>query len=303
MVTCFLTPDDASTFTYPPELSGDIHDWVFDTSEFRVEEAAKLELLADMHAMIARRFTLAREWLVRDDWDLFMLVEMASDRAHHAFWRYMDETHPRHVAGHALTNAIADIYAALDVELGRLLDTVDADFLVVSDHGACAMRNGFAINDWLATNGWLVLRDTSRRSFSADNVDWSRTSAWADGGYVGRVHFNMRGREPMGIVEDSDALAEAIMRAEAPVPLEVKKCSDTYAALNGYAPALLVEAGGLETRCIGSTGHRSLVIRDNDTGPDDANHGRDGVIVSSCNAVASRASLYDVAPLVRSKLI
>ena len=300
MVTCFLTPDDAPAFTYPAQLSREIADYRFDTPEFRVGDEEKLALRDAMHAMIDRRFALARDWIGRNDWDLFMMVEMASDRAHHAFYRFADPTHPRHVAGHVLEDAIADIYAHLDDELGRLLGRVDAEFLVVSDHGACAMRNGFAINDWLVANGWLTLKKHGR--FTADNVDWSRTSAWADGGYVGRVHFNMRGREPQGIVEDAEALARAIAAADAPVPLVVKRCADLYSSLNGFAPALLVEAGGLETRCIGSTGHASLMVRDNDTGPDDANHGRDGIVVSSSKAFASRASIYDIAPFVREKL-
>ncbi|MBC7793783.1 MAG: hypothetical protein H7Z43_08745 [Clostridia bacterium] len=162
------------------------------------------------------------------------------------------------------------------------------------------MRGGFALNDWLVVHGWLVLK--SDAPYSPDNVDWSRTSAWADGGYVGRVHFNMRGREPMGIVEDAEALAQAIAAADAPVPLVVKRCDATYSTLSGYPPALLVEAGGLEIRCLGSTGHASLVVRDNDTGPDDANHGRDGVVVSSSTHFGAEASIYDIAPFVREQM-
>ena len=300
MVTCFLTPDDAATFTHPPELSRDMAGYAFDTPAYRVDEAEKLELAGAMHRVIDQHFDLARDWLAADDWDLFMLVEMASDRAHHAFWRYMDPTHPRFVAGHALGDAIADVYAHLDERLGRVLNDVDAEFLVVSDHGGCAMRGGFALNDWLIANGWLVLK--SDAPFSPDNVDWTHTSAWADGGYVGRVHFNVRGREPSGIVDDTEALTRAISSADAPVPLVVKRCDEVYSALNGYAPSLLVEAGALEMRCLGSTGHDELVVRDNDTGPDDANHGRDGIVVSSSKRFSARASIYDIAPFVRERL-
>jgi predicted AlkP superfamily phosphohydrolase/phosphomutase len=291
LVTCFLTPDDAEAFTYPAELTGEVrgHGYVFDTPEFRVGDAsAKAALADDIARMIERRFALARDWLARDDWDLFMMVEMGTDRAHHAFWLTPER--------------IEAIYAQVDAELGKTLAHVrpDDEVLVVSDHGACALKGGFAINDWLARHGLLALKSRERRRFSADNVDWSRTSAWADGGYVGRIHVNLKGREPLGLVTDPARLLERIQSLPADVPLVFTKPEDVYKSVRGYPPALMVEAGNLEYRCLASTGHLHGVVAANDTGPDDANHGRDGVLVSKSDITA--ASLYDIAPLVKSWL-
>ena len=46
--------------------------------------------------MTAERFKLARYLLETKDWDLFTMVEMGSDRLHHAFWRFWDKTHPKY---------------------------------------------------------------------------------------------------------------------------------------------------------------------------------------------------------------
>ncbi len=304
LISCFLTPDDEAIFTHPESLSDDIrrHGYVFDTPEFRVTEDAKANLLADILGMVERRFALARQWLAKDDWDLFMMVEMGSDRAHHAFWRYLDSEHPAHVAGHGLENAILEVYRALDRELERLFSLLRSDdrLLVVSDHGACGMYGGFAINDWLATHGFLSLRPGARGSFTPEQVDWSHTSAWADGGYVGRIHVNQRGREPQGIVAEADvaALLAAISMTPAPVKLRFAAPSAIYNATRGFAPALQVEASDLHVRCLGSLGHPTLMVASNDTGPDDANHDRYGVLMSNHRIEGDGATLYDIAPTV-----
>jgi predicted AlkP superfamily phosphohydrolase/phosphomutase len=163
------------------------------------------------------------------------------------------------------------------------------------------MVGGFAINDWLAKNGFLTLVPGARGAFSADQVDWRRTSAWADGGYVGRIHFNVEGREPLGVVlpRDVDALADTIARTPAPVPLRFGKPRAMYRATNGFAPALQVEAAELTMRCLASVGHDQLISAANDGGPDDANHGRDGVVLSPQRlALGDAPDLYDVTPTV-----
>src|SRR5262249_9027159 len=44
-------------------------------------------------------------------------------------------------------------------------------------------------------------------------------------------------------------------------------------------PDLLVYFGDLYWRSVGSIGHGSLYTYDNDTGPDDANHAQDGLVI------------------------
>ena len=55
------------------------------------------------------------------------------------------------------------------------------------------------------------------------------------------------------------------------------KPQDVYPEVRGVAPDLIVYFGDLEWRSVGSVGNRSIYTYENDTGPDGANHDRDGV--------------------------
>jgi predicted AlkP superfamily phosphohydrolase/phosphomutase len=71
--------------------------------------------------------------------------------------------------------------------------------------------------------------------------------------------------------------------------------------VNGVAPDLLVYLGDLRYRALGSIGHPTFLVRENDRGPDSANHAQHGVLVMR-DGLGPRAlalpSLYDVAPTV-----
>jgi predicted AlkP superfamily phosphohydrolase/phosphomutase len=32
-------------------------------------------------------------------------------------------------------------------------------------------------------------------------IDWSKTKAWGGGGYYARIFFNVKGREPQGVIK------------------------------------------------------------------------------------------------------
>ena len=68
------------------------------------------------------------------------------------------------------------------------------------------MVGGFCINEWLVEQGLLVLTEPvgSPTPIASAPVDWSRTVAWADGGYYARVFLNVAGREPRGVVAPAD---------------------------------------------------------------------------------------------------
>jgi len=113
--------------------------------------------------------------------------------------------------------------------------------------------------------------------------------AWGDGGYYGRCFLNVKGREPQGIIEPARYEAtrdELIAKLEAaPGPdgeslgTRVFKPQDVYPEVQGVAPDLIVYFGDLEWRSVGSVGNPSIYTYENDTGPDGANHDRDGVFV------------------------
>jgi predicted AlkP superfamily phosphohydrolase/phosphomutase len=318
----FLAPDTGSDYTYPPELKHEIRDvvgdYLFDTRDFRTED--KERLLAEIYTMTRQRFALARHLATTKPWDFFVMVEMGPDRIHHAFWKYFDPKHPKYVAGNPLEHAIRDYYVALDAEIGTLLSVLEPDtrVLIVSDHGAKRMDGGICFNQWLIQEGYLVLKEPVHEvtKFSPALVDWSRTRAWGDGGYYGRLFLNVRGREPQGTVSPTEVeslRAELTTRLEAlddesgvPIGTRVFRPEHTYAAVKNVAPDLIVYFGDLHWRSVGSIGHPSVWTHDNDTGPDDANHAQQGIFLmanagdqnSGGSGRRAGLSLYDVAPTV-----
>jgi predicted AlkP superfamily phosphohydrolase/phosphomutase len=319
MVGCFLTPSIESNYTYPPELKQEIakvvHPYMVDCPDFRTED--KKRLLDDIYRMTEKRFTLARHFLRTKPWDFFMMVEMGTDRIHHAFWKFTDASHSKYEAGNSWENVIRDYYEYVDGQIGQLLKDVpeDATVLVVSDHGAKAMDGGICINEWLIKQGYLVLREYPKKPtrFAELPVDWSRTKAWSEGGYYARVFLNVQGREPQGIIPRSeyeafrDKLAreiEAIPDERGrPIGTKVLKPQQLYRKVNGVAPDLFAYFGQLRWRSVGTVGLNTVQTFENDTGPDDANHAEEGIYIIAGPGISAGKrwdgpQLMDIAPTI-----
>src|SRR5690606_3367353 len=155
--------------------------------------------------MSRKHFEVIRHLMTNHEWDYFQFVEIGLDRVHHGFWQYFDPQHVLYEAGNPYENVIPDYYRHLDEEIGRLLELVDDDtaIAIVSDHGAQRLDGGFCVNEWLIRQGLLVLNEYPAEitPFSKLDVDWSRTRVWSEGGYYARVFFNVRGREPQGVID------------------------------------------------------------------------------------------------------
>ncbi len=82
---------------------------------------------------------------------------------------------------------------------------------------------------------------------------------------------------------------------------------ELYPEVRGVAPDLIVYFGDLRWRAVGSLGlGQGLYTFENDTGPDDANHSEQGVLVLAGEGVAhgrqDGLSIYDVAPTLQALL-
>jgi predicted AlkP superfamily phosphohydrolase/phosphomutase len=319
-VSCFLTPPSASSWAFPAELETEILDelgegngYIFDIPDFR--RAGYDVALEQMFAMTERRFRVGRRLALDKPWDFFILCEIAPDRLHHVFWQHWDPTHPLHEPGNPYESSFQDYYRFLDDEVGKLLDALpeDAITIVMSDHGARPMMGGLCFNDWLIRERYLAVEAYPSHVIPIRDaaIDWSQTVAWGDGGYYGRLFLNVKGREPQGIVEPAryeevreeiGAKLEALPGPDGePLGTKVLKPQEVYPEVRGVAPDLLVYFGDLAWRSIGSIGNRSLYTYENDTGPDGANHDRDGVFAMAGlpgqpTGETSGLSLVDVGP-------
>lgn len=173
----------------------------------------------------------ALPWAIeRVEADCVEIVWPHVDRAQHFFWKFRGTDHP-------LAGAIEEVYAAMDAATGALIDAFpQADVMVVSDHGAGELKGDINVGAWLANSGWAVAGE-KRRSGAAELAwalppslrrlgrrlspglarkamgarlagqlgafDWSRTTAFM--GFHSDLWLNLKGREPQGIVDPSDA--------------------------------------------------------------------------------------------------
>jgi predicted AlkP superfamily phosphohydrolase/phosphomutase len=318
LISCFITPpgSDKDT-TYPAGLKREIEDrfgpYIFDVV-FRTDD--RDHILREIYAMTEKRFEVM-EWLVEaKPWDLFMFVEIGVDRMHHAFWKYMDRDHHLYEPGNKYETAILEYYKHLDGRVGRLIDKAGGDtvVLVVSDHGAKGMKGAFCVNEWLIEQGDLVVRERPSKPTSVDDleIDWSKTKAWAWGGYYARVFLNVEGREPRGIIppedyeKERDDLLARLKAVRGPKgeawDTEVIKPQEHYEVLEGEYPDLMVYFDDLSWRSAGTLGHGTMFLAENDTGPDDAVHAKDGIYIL-CDPRGGRtgeadADILDIAPTV-----
>jgi predicted AlkP superfamily phosphohydrolase/phosphomutase len=323
MISCFLTPDTKrSQYTYPAELKEEIEGlvgrYMVDVEDFRTQD--KERLLRDIEEMTEKRFRVAEHLLESKPWDLFFMVEMGTDRLHHGFWRFTDPEHRLHEPGNRFEGAMLDYYRALDAKIARLLRFADDDtaVLIVSDHGAKRIDGGICVNEWLRREGYLALREepAEAKPLKPDMVDWSRTTAWGEGGYYCRISLNVAGREPQGTVAQDDyerVRAELKTKLEAlgdqegrPIGTIAHRAEDLYQERNGVPPDLLVYFGDLLWRSVGLVGTEEVHVFENDTGPDDANHAPEGLYVLAGGGVEQgppeERTLFDIAPTLLSLL-
>jgi len=322
LISCFITPDSNSEYTSPPELKQEIEALVgpypFDV-EFRTDQ--RDQLLTDLNEMTEKHFRVIEHLLTTRDWDFFMFVEIGSDRVHHAFWKYFDKTHSKYEQGNQYEDVVSNYYRKLDKHIGRLLELVPSDtvIVVVSDHGAKAMRGAFCINEWLIQQGYLVLKEkpTTVIDLGKADVDWSKTRAWGWGGYYARIFFNVKDREPNGIIDQNqfeierDKLARKLMEIRDPdgrqMDTHVYKPEDLYPVSIGDRPDLLVYFDDLFWRSAGTIGHGSLYLSENDTGPDDSVHAHNGIFIIYDPQVqpigkVSDMSILDISPTLLEKM-
>ena len=296
-VSCFITPSADRPFTNPPELKEEVlkaagGKYIFDVT-FRTEDREGIK--KELFEMTEKRFDVAEYLAKTKPWQFFMMHEIGFDRLHHAFWKYFDKTHPKFVEGNRYQNIDLEYYTMVDGRIGRLMEVFgdDCATMVMSDHGSKAMHGAFCVNQWLAQEGYLKLKSmpTQQTDLEKAEVDWTLTKAWGWGGYYARIFFNVKGREPNGVIEKSDLekeKAELVRKIGTikddkgkPMLNRALEPDSLYGEATGDKPDLMVYFDDLNWRSAGTLGHDSLYLHENDTGPDDSVHAMDGVFMMS----------------------
>jgi predicted AlkP superfamily phosphohydrolase/phosphomutase len=189
-------------------------------NEDRMDEGTFME---DLYKAFDDRRRVILSRLAARNWDVLVGVIESTDRVQHMMWRLMDPAHPMYDAALAAQygDAILKVYERADQFVGEVVSRLDpgTEILIVSDHGFHSWRKAVNLNTWLVQQGYMVLQGQEPGEKKLDdlfgagqfweNVDWSRTRAYAMG--LGQIYFNLRGRESRGIVSpgaEAAALAD-----------------------------------------------------------------------------------------------
>lgn len=195
-------------------------------NEDRMDEQTFME---DLNKAFDDRANVILSRLEARNWDLLVGVIEATDRVQHMFWRLEDPTHPMYDASLVpqFGDAIRRTYERSDRFVGEVMKRLEpgTTLIIVSDHGFHSWRKAVNLNTWLVQQGYMAITGQSVDKKLDDlfgggefweNVDWSRTKAYAMG--LGQIYFNMRGRESQGIVSPgqeyqqlADELSTALM--------------------------------------------------------------------------------------------
>ena len=277
-ISDFMTPR-GRPWTYPPELANEIGEYIFDV-EYRTER--KEEAFAQLVKMVELRFRVAERLLERS-WDVFVLHEIGTDRAHHLFQRFWDFDHPLYEPGNPHEDKIPRLYALVDELFGRLRKRLgNAEVLVISDHGNQAQRGVLAFNQLLAEWGFLEFSREPARGEDVDAVvDWGRSKAVAWGGYYARVFVNVGGEERYDVIRELKRRLRHIKAPWGHISAVAYEPRELYRAVRGDAPDLMVYFDGLRVRPVQSVGYESPWLEGNDRRPDDSLHSFDGFYAAS----------------------
>ncbi len=292
MISCFITPSVDSEYTYPKKLKEEIkkmfNGYIFDVT-YRSDKRDKVK--NDLWIMTKKHFKVIK-YLINKPWDLFFFVEIGIDRVQHAFWGFMDKEHHKYVPGNKYENVIKDYYKLVDVLIGELLKEIPKDTVIitVSDHGAKRMKGAFVVNQWMIEKGYLkLLKENIPKGTELNQVkvDWSKTIAWGWGGYYARIFLNVKGRDPKGVIDPKDyehyrdELKEELSKIKGPNgerwDNKIFKPEELYPVIKGDPPDLIAYFDNLYWRSAGTLGWRTMYLRENDRGPDDAVHDWYGV--------------------------
>ena len=220
--------------SYPADFAGDLYKkignfrtlgWAEATwalNEGRMDEKTFMD---DLMVAFDDRAKVILHRIDAKDWDLLIGVIESTDRVQHMMWRFIDPKHPLHDAALAsqFGDSIERVYKRADDFVGEVVRRVGptVPVMIVSDHGFHSWRKAVNLDTWLVQNGYMVLKgqqpgdkklaDLFGGGTFWENVDWSRTRAYAMG--LGQIYFNLRGRESQGIVSpgaEAKALADEL---------------------------------------------------------------------------------------------
>ncbi len=255
LIAGFGTPDESSNkFVYPENYMDPLREklgqYILDLNWVEYDTKGISALLEDAHKMTRNRTDYGKHILAQENWDLYMLCYVITDRLQHCLWQYIEPARPLSAEEQKIRRDILDFYDFLDSCLKEVIDaSPQSSVMVMSDHGFGHFNATINLNNWASDHGFLTWRaeaqpskvrfavkvgrrlGLNRKMFQkvADSlgmdsykaveklssrsnaIDWTKTRAFSF--CPDGFYFNLKGRERDGIVEpgaEADRLFDEI---------------------------------------------------------------------------------------------
>jgi len=205
----------------PPSFAGDLYErlgpyrtlgWAEATWPLNEDRIDEKTFMDDLSRAFDDRAQVILQRLDARQWDLVVGVIESTDRVQHMMWRLMDPSHPMYDKALVprFQDAIERVYRKCDDFVGEVVARIDPStpILIVSDHGFHSFRYSVNLNTWLVQEGFMAIHGQQPGEKKLDdlfgggtfweNVDWTRTKAYAMG--LGQIYINLKGREGRGTV-------------------------------------------------------------------------------------------------------
>lgn len=153
--------EDEDLLAYPKELNEQL---VREKYQIRSSGNNKIEgdkvYVNDIKRITENKFKIMFKYYNEFNWDLFILGFYYCDQLSHAYWKYLDRSHPKFSQNSRLKNVLYEHYALLDTYLGQILENIpdDTTLFVVSDHGHRSINRAVNLNAWLHKSGFLSIK-------------------------------------------------------------------------------------------------------------------------------------------------
>jgi len=199
-----LDPEDpAMPITNPPDLGRELVRALgpFYTQGMPEDTAALRDGVFNLDDYLAQSREVAREHL--------RILRYAFEHARGGllFFHFFATDQDSHMLWGKHEPELLDTYKMVDDTVGWVTERAPESLLIVmSDHGFTNFDRALHVNRWLVEQGLMTLKDPSLAGGEGfQNVDWSRTKAYAVG--LNGIYLNLAERETGGIVEPLDVEA------------------------------------------------------------------------------------------------
>ena len=167
VVTGLETPGPTVPFTHPTWLQDKLNgrfDYEIERTE-KYDPGQERQFWKAVERVEDKRLQ-AILWLIdQDDWDFFATVFRGTDILGHAFWRFMDDSHPAHdpVMAEEFSDVLLLHYQKMDAAIGKIQEKLgpETTLMLMSDHGFGAIHRDVYVDNLLAHNGLLHMKQST----------------------------------------------------------------------------------------------------------------------------------------------